>query len=395
MSLGYDAPVGGGWNLAHICGLLPESHALFVTPAGCARIIQLSALEAGLQGRFSVLRITEPELIAGGLEEKIDAAARTVLERFRPRALFLFTSCVADFIGLDRAAIFDRLRAQWPEIPILDGRMDPINRESGLPPIVRMQNVLTDVLRRDTPRRAVLCTGSFWPPEPGQELLEHLRRHGVEILHGYRCRSFDEYAAMGGAAVNLVLHSAAVPAARALEQRLGMPWAALDRRTDETLLQSYETVCGLLQLPPPDVRPAMEAARQAARALQGRAVDLDDTFSPDPAALVRQLQALDVPVRRAFLDGGGTLPGVQVIDSGAPEAARAYADRRWYDPGALCAGETAAYFAHSGHYCSGLRFSGRFGWDGLRRTLQELARAAQEERPLRPASRCGRGCFGL
>ncbi len=392
----YFPPAGGGWNLAHICGLLPESHALFVVPMGCGRIIQLTALEAGMQGRFSLLRVTEPELIAGGMEEKTLCAAREVLQRVHPRALLIFTSCIADFIGMDRDSYLEPLRQEFPDIPILDGRMDPINRQGKLPPIPRMYKLFASVMEKvSLPAPTVLCSGSFWPPEEGQELLAHLTRHGIQVRHLAQCTRFDEARALGGAALNLVLNPVAVPAAKDLEKRLGMPWINLAACKDaDSLAAVYRQVCGHFSLPAPDLGPVRQAAEQAAadlmRILEGRSVDLDDSFCADPALLTRQLLDLGIPVRRVFVEGGGEIPGVSVINSGAPDFSKCYTAGTFRDATAVCAGEVAAYAAQSPHYCSGLRFSGRFGWQGLRLTLEELAHAAQTVQPLRAVESAGR-----
>lgn len=392
----YFPPAGGGWNLAHICGLLPESHALFVVPMGCGRIIQLTALETGMQGRFSLLRVTEPDLISGGIEDKTLQAAREVLERVQPRALLIFTSCIADFVGLDRNAYLEPLRQEFPQIPILDGRMDPINRQGKLPPIPRMHKLFASVMEKEpVPAPTLLCSGSFWPPEKGQELLDHLMQHGVQVGHLAQCTRFDEARALGGASFHLVLHPAAVPAAKDLEQRLGMPWINLSAcKTESDWMDAYRQICKHFGINMLDFAPARQSVERAANALlaelKGRFVDLDDSYCPDISLLTHQLLALGIPVRRVFVEGGADLEGVSVINCSAPEFSSSYSSGLYEDPSAVCAGEVAAYAAHSPHYCSGLRFSGRFGLHGLRLTLEELTLAAQTEQPLRNVERPGR-----
>ena len=182
----YFSPAQSSWNLAHIVRLMPESHALFAAPEGCTRIIMLSAAAKGMTDRFSALAVTNADVVGGGVEEKIVRAAEEVLRRRRPKALFIVTSCIADFIGVDRSAYLDALREKYPEALIMDARMDPINRKSGLPPIVRMQNLFGDAFERTGTDRAVNVLGSFTPPEEGQEMIDHLRVHGNETRHVYR-----------------------------------------------------------------------------------------------------------------------------------------------------------------------------------------------------------------
>ena len=146
--LRYFSPAQSSWNLAHIIRLMPESHALFAAPEGCTRIIMLSAAAAGMTGRFSAVAVTNADVVNGGVEEKIARAAEEIMRRRAPKALFIVTSCIADFIGADRAIYLDALREKYPQTLILDARMDPINRKSGLPPIVRMQKLLCGAFER-------------------------------------------------------------------------------------------------------------------------------------------------------------------------------------------------------------------------------------------------------
>ena len=43
MSKAFDRPERACFNLTHYARLIPESHAVFVMPPGCSRIIRLLA----------------------------------------------------------------------------------------------------------------------------------------------------------------------------------------------------------------------------------------------------------------------------------------------------------------------------------------------------------------
>lgn len=407
-SLSYSIPVGGSWNLAHICALVPESHSLFIVPAGCARIIHLSAAEAGMQERFSTLAVSEQDTIMGGIEEKIVPAAEEVLRRFHPRVLFLFTSCIADFIGLDREVYLSRLRQAHPDIAFLDGRMDPINRNGKLPPIVRMQELICSLMEKTGFDRAVNLIGSFLPTEESQELVSHLIFQGYQVRHVSHCSSLDQLKAMGSSAMNLVLHKSAVPAAIHLQQRLGIPWADLSGcQSIGACEAAYAAVTQQLGIPPVDLEPPRHACRESLGRLKEkaaeRAVCVDDTYCSASYALAAEMIRSGIPVRIYFADGGAeALPqkdadaqrvasDCRIIDTGVPLTARQYAENVFRDEQALCLGDSAAYLLHSRHYASGLRFSGRFGYDGLRRAAEELLESADREGEA-PSSRPGRGC---
>jgi hypothetical protein len=401
----YFSPAQSSWNLAHIIRLMPESHALFAAPEGCTRIIMISAAAKGMTGRFSALALTNADVVNGGVEEKIACAAEEVLRRYAPKVLFIVTSCIADFIGADRSIYLDALRERHPETLILDARMDPINRKSGLPPIVRMQNLFGDAFTRTDADKAVNVLGSFTPPEEGQELLDHLHAHGYGVRHVYRCETLDQLRHMGNSAVNLVVHPSAVPAARDLQARLDMPWVDLTSVSDEeALVSAYDAVCRILGLPPCDISSAkahcINALDELQKALGNRPLRLDDGYVRRCDRLAGFLAEHDVPVEILF---ASELPDevraalrekdVRVEESDAPECA--FAAERFRNPEAVCAGDYAAWASGSRHYALGLTFSSRFGFGGLEHVLCDLMKACQTERPLDDMRHCGTGCFGL
>ncbi len=403
--LRYFSPAQSSWNLAHILRLLPESHALFVSPEGCSRIILLSAAAQGMSARFSTLNVPESDVIAGGLEERIVEAAERVFERYKPRALFIVTSCIADFVALDREVFFEELRARHPETVFLDARMDPINRKSGLPPIVRMHKLLASVFERESEERAVNVLGSFTPPEDGQELFDHLRAHGFEIRHAYRCTDFDTFRTMGCSQLNLVMHPSALMAARETQARLDIPYVDLCAACDEASLEAvYADVCRALELPIPDLAPSrarcLEALRQLKAELGNRPLRLDDGYARRSDILTLALCQGGVPVEHLFASGLSedmtrvlVQAGVSVSSSDAPECA--FDRERYRNSEAVCAGDYAAWVSDSTHYALGLTFSSRFGLGGLERTARELTAACRQEKALGDMRHCGAGCFGL
>lgn len=403
--LKFFSPAQSSWNLAHIMRLMPESHALFAAPEGCTRIVMISAAAKGMTGRFSAVAVTNADVIGGGVEEKIERAAEAVIRRYAPRALFVATSCIADFIGADRSIYLDALRQAHPETLILDARMDPINRKSGMPPIVRMQKLFGDAFERAGTDRAVNVLGSFTPPEEGQELLSHMRAHGYEIRHIYRCDAFDQLRRMGSSALNLVVHPSALPAARDLQARLAMPWVDLTAISDEeSLLSAYDAACRTLNLPPVNVKDAklrcMDALNALKAALNGRALRIDDGYARRCDLLAGFLAKNGLPVETLFASGLSDETraalaelGVRVEESEAPECV--CAAERFHRPDAVCAGDYAAWASGSRHYAIGLTFSSRFGFSGLTSALRDLTAACRAERPMDEMRHCGTGCFGL
>ena len=414
----YGMPPTGSWNLVHIAALIPESHSLFAVPPGCARIIMLSALEAGLQGRFSVLNVRDTDVSGNALEEKILAAAAEVIREKHPKALLLFTSCIADFIGFDRDAVFAALRAEFPGVAVLDTRMNPINKNGREPPIVRMQKAILSLLRGDGPapadagRGTVNYIGNFLPADADHELTEYLAQNGFCVLQTASCGSFDALAGMGRSRLNVVLHPSAVPGAMELKARLGIPWVAGYRAACLAEAPAvYREITDLLGLPPMDTAGAEQRLQKAAAAareqLGERTVRVDDSYHANTAAVAAECFRRGIPLRLYFSGAGPAgldaaraddrliREQVRVVDLEQSSIPLAHDRGTFRDPEAVCLGENAAYLSHSRYCVPGLLFSGQFGWQGIAHACRDIRSALDSPRDLAALPRTGWGCMSV
>ncbi len=413
-SLRFSVPSNGGWNLAHICRLIPDSHVLFATPQGCSRIIMLSALEKGMAGRFSALSIKSGDLINGDVEKKIADAAASVIDALgkkggAPKVFLIFTSCVDGFIGTDHDVYLNELKTKYPEIRFLDCRMDPINREDGVPPIVRMHKEICSLFEKARKDKAVNVIGSFLPPKRDGELAAYLKENGYTVRHAYSCKSYYGLKAMGNSALNLVVHDSALPAAKELYTRLSQPYVSLvtgDIFRD--MPEKYGEVCSLLGLPAPDtdamVRETSRVLDAEAKRLRGRSIVIDDGATSRPYSLARTLIEHGFNVKRLFCCGcprteadalAALSEDMEIISGDAPSLHSAYAEKRYFDSEAVAIGETAAYLSDTRHFITPLVFDGAFGYSYLADTARGLGAAADNERPLTDILETARGCAAL
>jgi len=246
VSAAFDRPERSCFNLTHYARLIPESHAVFVMPPGCSRILRLSAIEEGISDRFTMFNLEPSDVITGDVESILIGGTQDTIERLtdenrRPKILAVFASCVDSFIGTDHEYVMSELRAYAPDIQFLDLAVDPINRDT-LPPLVRLHNAVTDLFERTGEARSVNWLGSYLPPAADHSLRQRLEKRGIVSRHLLDCATLDELSLLGNSTANIAATAVAVPALKRLKARLGIPYynavnpADPDSMTEEELM---------------------------------------------------------------------------------------------------------------------------------------------------------------
>ena len=247
MSSAFEKPERSCFNLAHYARLIPDNHAIFVMPPGCSRILKLTAIEMGFSDRFTMFNLDQSDLISGEVENILIDGAKSTIQRLteenrRPRVFSLFVSCVDTFIGTDHSYVMDALREFAPDIHFLDLAVDPINRPTK-PPLIGFFDAVTALFQRDSEDRFIHWLGLYHRPRENDPLLMKLTDAGIRSKHLLDCASFDDFIALGSCAANVITSVMAVPAAKTLKQRLGIPYYNLldpsdpDSMTEEALLR--------------------------------------------------------------------------------------------------------------------------------------------------------------
>ncbi|MBR4944875.1 MAG: hypothetical protein IKZ26_05660 [Peptococcaceae bacterium] len=246
MSNAFEKAERSCFNLTHYAKMFPESHALFVMPPGCSRILRLSSIEEGISHRFTMFNLEQSDVINGSVESiVIDGAARTIkrlteLGR-RPKIFSVFVSCVDSFIGTDRDYIMEELRQMEPDMIFFDLAVDPINRDT-MAPLVRVHNTVTALFEKTGQTRTVNWIGNYLRPEDTHPLVQKLQENGLESRHLSDCSTVDELRLMGNSTANIAMTAMGLPAVKKLKERFGTPYYNLmnpndpDSLTEEALL---------------------------------------------------------------------------------------------------------------------------------------------------------------
>ena len=246
MTDGFEKAERSCFNLTHYAKLIPESHAVFVMPPGCSRILRLSSIEEGMSHRFTMFNLEQSDIINGSVEDLLLEGAERTLKRLtedgrRPKILSVFASCVDSFIGTDREFVIEQLQEKYPDVIFFNLAVDPINRDS-LPPLVRVHNTITALFEKTGSTRTANWLGHYLRPDENHPLLLKLQQSNITSRHLLDCETVEELRQMGNAAVNIVAGPMALPAARILKNRFGTPYYNLvnpadpDSLSEEALL---------------------------------------------------------------------------------------------------------------------------------------------------------------
>ncbi|AEF85470.1 conserved hypothetical protein [Treponema primitia ZAS-2] len=331
-TLHYCSPAHGGWGVVKVALTVPETFLLFVCPAACGRHGAIASIEQGYRKKIGYLCITDNEIVLGGYEEEIERAVRELMERVkpRPRALIIFVSCIDDLLGTDYTTALARMEAEH-HIPVKLARMNPISMDSKLPPGIRVQKSMYELLPSPVEKdRSILLMGAYRPPTQTSELAKLLKHYGFgPIRHPEYCTDFDSFTEFSRSAASLVVRPEGRAAAEDLRERLGIPefraFMAFDR---ETIFERYRGIIAFLEsLNHPgetkDYSPsresmeawfkpfieALEAREAEARtALAGASIALDTSVTIAPFSLALALVKSGLNVTRIYTS---QLPGFE------------------------------------------------------------------------------------
>lgn len=407
--LDYFLPAHGSWNLTHMAFLMPESHLLFACPAGCTRVVSLAAAELGASHRFSSLFVPEDVILLGGMEEFLLNGASALLDSLTPlpKVLFLFVSCIDDFLGTDPQQFLVPLREKYPAVTFLLGHMNPIKRQSSLPPVVNMQKQLVaPLVPTGRQQNAVNLIGSNRPLHQGNELYEILGQNGFALRHISQCRTLADYQTMAESRLDLVISPMGRAAAEDLRGRVSIPYQFHPLTFDHGEIDAAITsICQALGIPVPDLAPyraaCIEKVQKTAEALKGIPIVLDGGASLRPFSLARFLIENGFSVKSLYADACPPFEAAALswLDDHAPnlellplEGDAAPRMRREL-PHAIAIGQRSAYQNSTGHLVNLIADNGLWGYGGIMTLCDMLLTAKDEVVDLKQALyHSGMGC---
>ena len=398
--LEYSPPARGTWTIMHLGLLIPETHIIFVCARCCLRGVSMSAAELRALDRFSTITIEDCNLLEGNTEHVLIEGVTDILSHLprRPKGVFIFTSCVHEFIGSDLTFSFETLRRRFPDIVFTDGYMTPILRKRITPDQRNRRQIYTMLNPAQARDDGVTLAGEVRPVKEHSDyrrLVENARRPWRQIT---QTRTWREYQDLARSGTVLTLSPFAAPARRWMSEHLGQtPLALSTPWTWDEIRCEKAKLCTALGVPPlEDDAPLEDAARHALhevrRALSNAPLAIDYTATTRPLSLARLLLAEGFNVRRLYVDAvapneKADFEWLQVHQpqlmlhptvSAVMVGKRPAADQR-----VLALGQKAAWFEHTDRFVNMVEGDGADGLRGILRLAERMNDAWQHPKSAR------------
>lgn len=400
IGLQYASPARGHWTIAHSPMLIPGCHEIYVCCACCLHGVVLSADEVPEgAGRFSMVTLTNENLIKGNLEEMmIDGIAHIIDELpERPKCVEGFTSCMQHFLHIDLNVVYGTLRERYPDIDFIDGYMIPTLQRRYSPDVLGRRQLMRAV--QPLPRKkAVNYVVNYYPVDEDNELSKMLRDGGYDIHDFADCKTYEQYKAMGESEANIYFLENSEPAAKDMKRRLKQEALYLTYSYDYAVLrQNLQTAADAFGLAMPDCdafeRDIEAKAKALLKEVGSTPIAIDYTATPRPLGLAKFLLTHGFHVYAVYFDK--ILPGEKeafdFLQKEYPdlELRSAMHFKRGLLPRddskkfgkVLAIGQMAAYFTDTKYFVNLIENSGLYGYVGLSKILDWIGEANAAENP--------------
>lgn len=403
-TLEYNAPAHGTWNIVHIGMAVPQSHSIYVCSDNCLRGVVMTAAEMGCRDRFSSVMLRERDVQVDNLETITIEGVSDVIRNLpkEPPVVFVFLVCLHIFTGSDEDYIFRELGRRFPQIRFVKGYMDCIRQKEGPTPDMKLRMAAFGIIQpvRKNPARVNLL-GSDVPFDRDCELITLLSSNRFEVKQIYDCDDFEQFLALGDAAVNVCTYPNACQAVKDLSERTSAGFVYLSAAVsfDEIRAQikALSDVCGR-DLASEDwmreqERTCIAALQELAEDLHDWTVAIDYTAHSRPLGIAKLLIQHGIFVECVFLDAileeeqeafnwlKEHCPDLRLVPTVQPGMVLYGRGKDVVTSGrrVIALGQKAAWFCQSGHFVNIIEGGGLWGYQGIRDLCALLRQAKEEE----------------
>ena len=398
-NLCYCNPAHGGWGIIRVAALIPGSYLLFVCPSACFRHGALGAIQHHYKDRISYLYINQSDIVDGYDQEILDGVDE-LLERTEKdiRLLFIYVSCLDDFIGTDMEKVTSILGKRYPDILFRAGHMNPIASSTKMPPAVTTFDAMLSVLPNwEKSDSGVSIWGNFVGIPEDNELIRVLEKNGHPVRQISSCNSFSEYEEMSRSGKSIVIKPFVRYALGRLEKRTGATHVEMPISYDiDAVSQEYQVLSSFLDEDFSEEiekdRILCEAAIHSAREeVADVPVFVSDSATVFPLALAVAFLKYGFHVTRVYLSEVvgpdqkyadillSDYPHVKIIQGDHPDSVF----RSETETIALAVGEEAAYLSHACYVADISSDEGLFGYQGIRILMDTMRLAMKEKADIR------------
>lgn len=218
----------------------------------------------GLEGRVVSVTLDSHD-VTFGCVKKVEKAFRELMEDYKPSVVFLVTTCVVEIIGDDFDAVADALMEEYG-VPVMAVHTEHFKCENHMPGIERTITACLPLMKKLPCDGSVNLLGQRMGNFDQTELSRVLKNAGVRIGVQLPCGcTVEDIRRAAAAKVNIVVHEIALPLARKMKAKFGIPYVFFDKFVDpDRIAACYHSLFEALELPLPEEVPALLAEAKAA-----------------------------------------------------------------------------------------------------------------------------------
>ena len=314
-TLSFNSPGAEGFGVKRAGLSVPGSVMLIVSPGCCGRNTSSISTMPGYENRFFYLTMDETDLVTGRHLRRIPKAVCEIRESLsvRPSVIMICITCVDALLGTDMERVCKKAEEMVnrgnPESCFIKVRpcyMYALTREGRKPPMVHVRQSIYSMLEPMKKRAdSVNLMGYFAPVDPKSELRDLLHGIGVKTIREVSsCGSFDAFLRMAEANFNVVLNPEARPAARDLQERLGIPSIELMRLYQIDRIAAQYDALGAVLGTKLEYEPYREKARASMKrfreAFPNAVFSIGEAVNADPFELALALVRYGFAVKEIF-----------------------------------------------------------------------------------------------
>lgn len=206
----------------------------------------------GINGRC-VSVVLDDHDVTFGSTKKMHSAFAQIMEEYKPECIFLVTTCVIEIIGDDYDAIAEELSEEY-DIPVMAVHTEHFKCEDHLPGLERTITACAKMMKKCSCDNSVNVLGQRLGNFASTELYKILQDAGVKI--GVQLPSgctVEEIKKAAAAKVNIVVHDIALPLAKKMQSRFGIPYIYFNRFCDpDKIYENYQNLFAYLQIEMPE-----------------------------------------------------------------------------------------------------------------------------------------------
>ncbi len=394
-NLCYCSPAHGGWGIIRVAALIPESYLLFVCPAACFRHGALGAIQHGYKDRISYLYVNQADIV-DGYDQLIEDGIDELLTRTKKniKLLFVYVSCLDDFIGTDLDAVLIKAGKKHPDVVFRPGHMNPIATSTKMPPaITTYDSMLKALPTPDSLDENVTLYGNFVAIPETNELIRILKDQGKTVRQIANTKSFEEYCELSKSRYGIIMKPLAKHGLANLEKRTGAIHSTMFSSYDlDVVKENYKLLeemlgTSLLEEMKMDEIRAKNAIEKAKEAVKDYPVFVSDSATVFPCQLAVALLKYGFNVKRVYAEDlvNPDQNAIKILQDNYPEVEIIQADhprmnaRIKNETYGLSIGEEAAYLSNSRFVADISADEGMSGFEGITMLMNTIVEAMKEK----------------